>query len=73
MYSLKDAIEDGYKPYELRTQKGYCTRKHQTLDEIEVHFAEGNRKGEPYYLAPCFFSTRYCYRMYLKKEEQDYD
>ena len=69
MYSLKDAIKYGYKPYELRTQKGYCTRKERDTDEIEVHFAEGNRKGEPYYLQPSFRSTRYCFRIYLRKED----
>lgn len=68
MYSLKDAFEDGYKnSSDIRTQKGYCTRKERKLDEIEVFFAGGNRKGEPYYLEPCFTSTRYCFRVYLKK------
>ena len=68
MYSLKDALEEGYWRNEIRTQKGYCTRKHRNPDEIEVHFAEGNRKGEPYYLEPCFTSTRYCFRVYLRKD-----
>lgn len=68
MYSLKDAIEEGYKRSDIRTQKGYCTRKKRKLEEIEVFFASGNRKGQPYYFFPSFTSTRYCYRVYLKKE-----
>lgn len=69
MYTLKDAFEEGYRPYEIKTQKGYCTRKKRLPEQIEVFFAEGNRKGQPYYFEPCYFSTRYCYRMYLRKED----
>ena len=68
MYTLKDAFKDGYRLCEIKTQKGYCTRKKRLPEQIEVFFAGGNRKGQLYYLMPSLISTRYCLRMYLRKE-----
>jgi len=62
---LSQAIEAGYKIADSSRQRGYVSRKPAT--DRAVFVAGGNRAGELYYLAPCFDSTKYCYRQYLSK------
>ena len=65
--TYQDAINQGYTIYDKSYQSGYVSRKADLLKAV-VHTAKGNRKGEQYILAPCWRSTRYCYRLYIRKE-----
>ena len=65
--TLKEAIANGYKIGDRKMQRGYVSRKIPNCTDIPVFVAGGRRKNEFYYLAPCWNSTRYCYRQYLHK------
>lgn len=62
---LSQATEAGYKLGDYRRQRGYVSRK--PANDRAVFVAGGNRAGELYYLAPCFDSSQYCWRVYLYK------
>lgn len=63
---VSEAIAQGYRLKEVKFQRGYTSRKTE-LDDREVLEAQGRRKGQKYFLYPCPWSTRYCYRMYIEK------
>ena len=63
--TVREALERGYTMGDVKLQRGYTSRKIPT-DEREVFEASGRRKGQLYFLAPCSYSTRYCYRQYLR-------
>lgn len=56
------------KFYSVTLQAGYVSRRDFDFDEQEVHIAKGRRKGEMYILAPCYYSSRFCQRMYFRGE-----
>lgn len=60
-----EARKLGYKDADKQYQRGYISRK-TNLFEQPVLIAGGKRKGQLYILVPCFRTTRYCMRMYLK-------
>lgn len=64
MKTLSEFVGAGYTEYFTSYQRGYVTRKPRANSDIQV--LQG-RKGF-YYLAPSFKSTRYCVRVYLKKQ-----
>ena len=61
-----EAREMGYRVTSVKYQRGYVSRKTDT-DEQTVYKAGGHRNGQLYFLAPCFKSTQYCYRMYISR------
>ena len=52
---------------EKTRQAGYCTRRGDREKSIVFIAGKGKRAGQLYDLAPCFDTTRYCYRVWLKK------
>lgn len=64
-----EAIAAGYKPTEVTYQRGYVSRKTNVEEQI-VMTAGGSKAGKLYVLLPNWFSTRYCFRQYLTKEEE---
>lgn len=62
--TVKDLIKQGYHFSDVKLQRGYVSRK-TDIGQSEVMQAGGSRKGQFYVLAPCFRSTRYCYRQYF--------
>ena len=54
------------KFYSVTLERGYVSRKNFDFDEQEVKIGKGRRKGEMYILVPCYYSTRFCQRMYFK-------
>lgn len=70
--TYEEFLEKGYRPYgEPMKQLGYVSRKPLLLKNSlvkPVYIAgRGRRAGQLFILIPCFTSTRFCYRMYLKK------
>ena len=69
--SVQDAFSKMYMPTgEVALQNGYISRIKDPL-KGRVYEARGKRKGQLYYLEPNWKSTRYCYRVYLKKEDSN--
>lgn len=66
--TYKEALEAGYKVYTIRWTAGYVSRKADT-DTLPVEYAP--RKKMLYVDMPSWQSSRFCQRVYLKKEEQD--
>lgn len=64
-----EALEQGWRPADTKYTRRYVSRTKFELDEAECHEGKGRRKGQLYILAPCWESTTYCYRHYLKKGE----
>lgn len=70
--TLRDAMDMGYAlTGELSYQVGYVSRKSKVNDETAVYIAgRGERAGQLFILTPCFTSTRYCFRQYLRRGNQ---
>ena len=66
---LSDAFKQGYREYDRKFTLGYTSRKPMRPENKQVYTAGGSRKGELYYMAPCWKSTIYCYRVYIRKAE----
>jgi len=64
--TLNDALAAGYKRGDMKYQRGYVSRK-SDIGKSPVHVAGGRRAGELYFLLPCYDSTIYCMRQYLRK------
>lgn len=64
-----EALSLGYKKADMQYQLGYVRRRNFDLNEARLHVAGGHRKGELYALAPCYNTSRFCLRVYLKKED----
>ena len=68
---LKDIIENPCDildyAYDQKMQNGYVSRTdgHEEFLNRIIYEASGKRKGEYFYLAPCYSSSRYCYRIYI--------
>lgn len=65
--TLNEALDAGYVRGEMKYQRGYISRR-ADIGEAPVHVAGGRRKGELYILLPCYHSTTYCMRQYLRKK-----
>ena len=65
--TVKELKEKGYVNTDIKYQRGYVSRKNYNPDIQTVYTAGGKRKGDKYYLVPCYNSTQYCYRQYIKK------
>ena len=64
--TVKEAREQGYIEYDTAYTKGYLSHK-TDIEEQELKVASGNRKGLYFYEKPCFHSSRYHYRVYMKQ------
>lgn len=64
--NYKQAQDQGYYIYRTAWQKKYISRKININDQ-PVLIAGGNCKGELYIEGPCWISTQYSFRHYLKK------
>ena len=64
--TVQEALAAGYKEADRTFQRGYLSRKTDVFKQ-EVKSAGGSRQGQIYYLAPCWKTTNYCYRVYLTK------
>lgn len=67
--TVAEARANGWviKGYKTAYQRGYVSHK-TIIDNQQLMIADGSRAGEVYYLAPCYTSTQYCYRVYISKE-----
>ena len=61
-----EALNNGYRDSDIQFERGYVSRKCNVLDQ-SVKTAGGNRRGQLYVSLPCWCSSYYCYRQYLKK------
>ena len=69
LLTLAEARKYGYtESGELTRQAGYVSRKGNPEQSIVYIAGKGKRQGQFYYLAPCYDTTRYCLRVWLKKE-----
>ena len=66
--TLHEALLNGYKVREYKYQRGYVSRKINLANQ-PVLTGKGYRKNQLYVLIPCFTSTQYCFRAYLKKDD----
>lgn len=66
--TYREALQSGYKAADYEYQMGYVSRKTEVMEQ-EVLTAGGRRKGQKYILLPNPHSTRFCYRLYLVKED----
>lgn len=62
-------IKNEYGFGESAYTRGYVSRKNYNPDNAHVYTAGGSRAGQLYILAPCYDSTRFCFRQYLKERE----
>lgn len=62
-----EAIKSGYCEGDTKYQRGYISRKTDINNQI-VRVAGGSRHGDLYVIAPCYHSTQYVVRVYLRKE-----
>lgn len=67
MKTVRDYLDNGYRVDDAAYQRGYVSRK-ADIHQSEVMIAGGSRKGQPYFLGPCFHSSQYCLRHYLVKD-----
>ena len=50
-------------------ERGYVSRKKYIeipYEDHVIYMAGGKRKGQLYIYLPCFYSSQYCHRAYLK-------
>ena len=61
-------LEDGYEISDVKCQRGYVSRKNIPNCDIPVYIVNrGKRTGDVFIIRPCFSSTLFCYRLYLRK------
>ena len=66
--TLETAREYGYTESGERTKQSEYVSRRGDIEKSLVYIAgKGRRAGQFYYLAPCYDSTLYCWRVYLKK------
>ena len=66
--TYKEALDRGYIQADQKYQRGYISRRIDA-DGQQVYTAGRARKGEKYVLLPCWNSTQYCVRQYLRLQE----
>lgn len=64
--TLKEALDQGYIIVDRKYQRGYISRKINEMDQT-IKVAGGRRAGDLYIKLPCYKSTQYFFRAYLKK------
>lgn len=64
--TVEQARKEGYIEYDTSYTKGYLSHK-TDIENQQMKVAGGNRKGEFYYEKPCYHSSRYHYRVYMKQ------
>lgn len=70
--SYGEFLKKGYMPSgDITKQPGYVSRKipsNAEMLDLPVYIAgRGKRQGEFFVLMPNFHSTRFCYRVYLRR------
>ena len=53
--------------YDMKSERGYVSRRLKDSDALTTGVARGRRAGEKYVLLPRWDSTSYCYRVYYKE------
>lgn len=61
-----EAIASGYITADRKYSRGYISRK-TDINNQPIKIAAGKRKGDIYINIPSYDSTRYHYRLYLKR------
>ena len=62
----------GYTYFEItdiKLERGYVSRKKDIeipYEDHVLHMAGGRRKGQLFIYLPCYYSSQYCHRAYLK-------
>ena len=62
----------GYTDFEVidtTLERGYVSRKKDSeiaYEDHEIYMAGGKRKGQWFIYLPCFYSSQYCHRAYLR-------
>lgn len=71
---------NGYTNFDItdmKLERGYISRKKDIMipyEDHQLYTASGKRKGDFFIYLPCYYSSRYCYRAYLKfRKENIYD
>lgn len=65
--TVAEALKLGYRETDQKYERGYISRRDWSRESSPLHLAKGNRRGELYYYAPAYNTTRYCVRVYLVK------
>ena len=58
-----------FKVTDTTLERGYVSRKKDIeipYEDHVLHMASGRRKGQWFIYLPCFYSSQYCHRAYLK-------
>lgn len=63
--TYREALEQGWQEVDMKMHRGYIGKKIDPMSQ-ELMEAGSYRRGEYYVLIHCPFSTRYCYRLYLR-------
>lgn len=72
--NLRDAREMGFtETGEMTREVGYVSRRGNPDFSIVYIAGKGKRAGQFYYLAPCYDTTRYCWRVYIARREAGSD
>lgn len=66
--TFAEARKQGYICGDTTYTQGYISRRAFDIDKARIHVAGGSRKGQLFVLIPCYNSTRFCLRQYLKKD-----
>lgn len=54
---------------DIKLERGYVSRKKDieiAYEDHQIHIAGGRRKGEIFIYLPCYYSSQYCHRAYIK-------
>ena len=66
--TYKQARENGYRHFgESAYSRGYISRKTELTDNTQCYCAGGKQAGKIFYEMPCFDSTQYHIRVYMRK------
>ena len=55
--------------YDIKLERGYISRKkdiEMPYEDHQIHIASGRRKGDIFIYLPCYYSSQYCHRAYIK-------
>ena len=58
-----------FKVTDTTLERGYVSRKKDIeipYEDHVLHMAGGRRKGQLFIYLPCYYSSQYCHRAYLK-------
>ena len=63
--SAAELQERGWRLADMSYERGYRSRRDKSPERGPVYMAGGQRRGELYYLEPCYTSSNYCMRVYM--------